>query len=319
MALSLKIEVKFKFMNMRKSLHITLVLLLSAITGVFAQNTYNLEFFTQETPPFTVYINGIKQHATSTTNVRVEGFVQPVLKLKVEFDDGSEPLTKSLFMPEQSAALSYQIRDTKKGYKVRFFSETPIHQYVAPPPSPEVVVVPYATVPVITETTTTTTTTTGVGNGGGINVGINGDGVGVNVSVGLGGLGGVYEETITTTTTTTTGVQTPIQQEVVSNEFGCAYPITNADFEEAKQTIEDASFDDTKLSIAKQIVRSNCMTAAQIRDLVSLMSFDDSKLTLAKFAYGYTYDYGNYFKVSQALDFESSIEELNAYIDAYRW
>ena len=43
------------------------------------------------------------------------------------------------------------------------------------------------------------------------------------------------------------------------------------------------------------------------------------KLDLAKFAYGYTYDIGNYFKVSQALDFSSSVEELNDYISTFRW
>jgi hypothetical protein len=91
------------------------------------------------------------------------------------------------------------------------------------------------------------------------------------------------------------------------------------DFREAKTTIDSKNFDDTRLNLAKQIIKSNCMTADQIRDLVGLMSYDDSKLTLAKFAYGYTYDYGNYFKVSQALEFESSVEELNEYIEKFRW
>jgi len=302
-----------------KSITLSLLFLFVGLSGALAQQTYNLEFFTTETPPFTVFINGIQQHSTSSTNVRVEGFIQPVLKLRVEFDDGSVPVTKSLFMPEQSAAISYQVKNTRKGYKVRYFSEVPIAQYVVAPPSPEVIVVPYATVPVVTQTTTTTTTTSG-GNGTGVNVGINGEGVGINVSVGIGGTGTVYEETTTTTTTTTTGGAIDVyEEEVVASEYGCSYPISDADFREAKQTIDDAAFDDSRLSIAKQIVKTNCMTADQVRDLVALMSFDDSKLSLAKFAYGYTYDYGNYFKVSQAFDFESSIEELNAYIDSYRW
>ena len=40
------------------------------------------------------------------------------------------------------------------------------------------------------------------------------------------------------------------------------------------------------------------MLSELVKDLVNLMSFDDTKLELAKFAYGYTYDIGNYFKVS---------------------
>ncbi len=35
-------------------------------------------------------------------------------------------------------------------------------------------------------------------------------------------------------------------------------------------------------------------------------------------AYGRTYDIGNYYKVNDAFTFESSIDELNGYINAYR-
>ena len=42
--------------------------------------------------------------------------------------------------------------------------------------------------------------------------------------------------------------------------------------------------------------------------------FESTKLEYAKFAYDFTYDKGNYFKVNDAFDFESSIEELDEYI-----
>jgi hypothetical protein len=181
-----------------KSFTLFLFFALFSIVNIFAQNTYNLEFFTQETPPFTIYINGIKQHVTPTNNVRVEGFVQPILKLRVEFIDNSDSVSKTLYLPEESSEVSYQIKSTKRGYKVRAFSFVPLNETPQVVESPNFVVVPYATVPVVSETTTTTTTTSG--NGTGINVGINGEGVGINVSLDIGGLGGVYEETTTTTT-----------------------------------------------------------------------------------------------------------------------
>ena len=56
--------------------------------------------------------------------------------------------------------------------------------------------------------------------------------------------------------------------------------------------------------------------AAQVRDLIGVFSFEDSKLDLAKYAYDHTYDIGNYYKVSDAFTFESSMEELNEYIEA---
>ncbi|MBK9515283.1 MAG: DUF4476 domain-containing protein, partial [Flavobacteriales bacterium] len=45
-------------------------------------------------------------------------------------------------------------------------------------------------------------------------------------------------------------------------------------------------------------------------------SFEDSKLDFAKYAYDRTYDIGNYFKVNDAFTFESSMDELNEFIQA---
>jgi len=43
-------------------------------------------------------------------------------------------------------------------------------------------------------------------------------------------------------------------------------------------------------------------------------TFEDTKLQFAKFAYGRTFDIGNYFVVNNAFDFSSSVDELNAFI-----
>jgi hypothetical protein len=45
-----------------------------------------------------------------------------------------------------------------------------------------------------------------------------------------------------------------------------------------------------------------------------LFDFEQSRLNYAKYAYGYTYDKGNYFNVNDAFDFETSIQELNNHI-----
>jgi hypothetical protein len=44
-----------------------------------------------------------------------------------------------------------------------------------------------------------------------------------------------------------------------------------------------------------------------------LFDFESTRLTFAKFAYKYTFDKGNYYKVNDAFQFESSIEELNQF------
>jgi hypothetical protein len=309
----------FLKLNVMKTITLFAISTVLAITNMIGQNTYNLEFFTDETPSFTIFINGIQQHATPTKNVRVEGFIQPILKLKVEFSDTGEVITKNLYMPEESSEITYQVKNTKRGYKVRGYSFVPINE--APPVvvRPEVIIVPYATVPVITQSITSSTTVSS-GNGTGVNMGVNTNGVGVNVSVNINESGSFYEETTTTTSISSSqsGVETYVM-DGYDGRIGCPWPLSEADFELAKQTIDSKNFDDTRLGMAKQIIRANCMFSDQVRDLVALMSFDDSKLELAKFAYSYTYDVGNYFKVSQSLDFESSVDELNDYIANYRW
>lgn len=95
---------------------------------------------------------------------------------------------------------------------------------------------------------------------------------------------------------------------------GCALPMSDADFNEAKKSISSKSFEDSKLAVAKQITSVNCLLASQVKEIMMLFSFEDSKLQFAKYAYAYTYDIGNYFKVNDAFNFEMTIDDLNEYI-----
>ena len=60
------------------------------------------------------------------------------------------------------------------------------------------------------------------------------------------------------------------------------------------------------------------MTAGQVKDMMSVFSFEGTKLDFAKFAYGRTYDIGNYYMVNDAFTFSTSISDLNEYINTYR-
>jgi hypothetical protein len=99
-----------------------------------------------------------------------------------------------------------------------------------------------------------------------------------------------------------------------SGPVGCPYPMTDLDFDNVKHTIEEKSFEDSKLTIAKQVVSSNCLFASEVKEIMDLFSFEDSRLDFAKFAYRYTFDLGNYYKVNAAFHFETTIDELNAFI-----
>jgi hypothetical protein len=104
-----------------------------------------------------------------------------------------------------------------------------------------------------------------------------------------------------------------------NGNVGCnGYPMTEARFNEVVQSIQAKSFDDSKLTMSKQVISSNCMTSNQVKRLMLLFSFEDTRLDLAKYAYGYTHDIGNYYQLNDAFTFESSIEELNEYTSGFR-
>jgi hypothetical protein len=205
----------------------------------------------------------------------------------------------------------------------------------APPSAPASSVVTYNpnAAPYTGETVTqqtTTTTTTGTPDGTvGINIGMNVNETGGGISMNMSGMETqgtvVTQQTTTTTVTTTTGGPSTAPPPPPASylpgyngPIGCPVPMMQQDFESMKSSINSKSFEESKLTIAKQILNTNCMLAGQVKEIMMLFSFEDTRLDYAKYAYGRTYDIGNYYKVNDAFTFESSIDDLNAYINSFR-
>jgi hypothetical protein len=182
----------------------------------------------------------------------------------------------------------------------------------------------------------------GTGENVNINMGVNGVGFNMSVKVDEGGLNtglgttnttNTTVRTTTTTTTTTSGTVKPVAPAVVevpapvkepevyrmpgySGPIGCSWPMSSTEFTEAKASIESKGFEETKMTMAKQIGRDRCFTVEQVKGIMGVFGFEDTKLDFAKYAYERTYDIGNYYKVNDAFSFETSVEELNEYIQA---
>ncbi len=103
-----------------------------------------------------------------------------------------------------------------------------------------------------------------------------------------------------------------------NNYYPPTYGMNAVDFDALKNSIRSKPFDSDKLLVAEQASASNRLTAQQVSELVQLMDFESSKLALAKSAYGNTVDKNNYYMVSNAFTFSSSITELSNYINNYR-
>lgn len=143
-----------------------------------------------------------------------------------------------------------------------------------------------------------------------INVNMGGMGIDMNVNISES-----YSETHTTTTTS--GGADHYVMPGYSGAIGCPWPMDESEFSNAQSSVSSKDFEESKLTVAKQITGSNCLTADQVKRIMGEFDFEDSKLEYAKFAYDKTYDIGNYYKLNDAFDFESSIDELNEYINGH--
>ena len=299
--------------------------------------------FSEQGEQFYVVINGVKQNAKPETNVKVSGMMQSWITAKIIFADGKTPdLDKKLALMSGGSEVKgyefvYAVKKNDKGYKLAYRSEALVAQ--TPPPAGQTVVV-YSTTPPPAEVTTTTistTTTTGATQtGDNVNLGVNVNGVGVNMNVNVNdgtGMGTTSTSSSTMTTTTTTsssssnmgyppGPPPPSGNVYVLEGYNgphnCNWPMSPGDFESAKASIKSKSFEDSKFTVAKQILGSNCMLSSQVKEVMLLFDFENTRLDFAKFAWGKTFDYGNYYKLNDAFTFESSIDDLNKYIETHK-
>jgi hypothetical protein len=237
---------------------------------------------------------------------------------------------------EEANAKSMQIENENSKYVIKMISKVPLAAPPAPvvynqtpPPAPartNTQVTTTTIAPPAQQTTVVQQTTTTTGNGANINTNSNMNGANVSMNINLNGAlntSSSYTET-STTTVHTTGAPVQAQQTNVyvmpgySGPTGCPWPMNEGDFANAKNSVASKSFEDSKLTMAKQIFDHNCLLSSQVRDMMSVFDFEATKLEFAKYAYGRTFDIGNYYKVNDVFDFETSISDLNAYINNYR-
>jgi hypothetical protein len=324
-----------------KSIYSLLAVAFLSISSI-AQNTSNLIVFSEDGLKFYLILNGIRQNETPVINVKVVDLNQPYYSAKIIFEDPKQPVLEKKYLQVTDAEgqgaleVTYKIKKNNKMVNVlRFFSQVPITQ--AAPPSTEVPVVHFNTTPMpeISTTVVTQETTVTSGNIGNTNTNIStgSNGANTNVSVNMGGVGinmnvNINDPTLNnststsyTTTTTTTTTNSNLNTNTasnstqnVSNANSCAAAnaMSSSSFLAAKQTITKQSFEDTRLTTVKQILKSNCLSCAQIKEVMLLFSFEANRLEVAKIAHDRCVDKNNYFLLNDAFQFESSVEELNS-------
>lgn len=301
--------------------------------------TSNIIVFSEAGEKFTFLVDGDQKNEAPATRVEAKGIKNETPLLVVNFADASIPSIRQNGYMEAGQEYTLRITTNKKGQRVlRPQGQTPLSAAGTPDAKPapaqftddapatkgEVIA---TDVPSGTGTTTTTTTTTVTEGGPGnvnMSIGVNGMGINMHVNDGTGGTTTTTSSTTTTTTTTSTTTGTNRTSPHV-HEHGadrteaavggaCRSAMPAAEFEKAKGSIQAKGFDETKLTLAKQIAGGNCLTSEQVKAVMGLFGFEANKLDFAKFAYDRVYDQGSYYKVNDAFSFSSSVDELNTYI-----
>lgn len=318
-----------------------LLFILFAIGKQATAQTSNAILFTENGEKFTAILNGLRQNDKPETNVKITGLIAEWYKLKVIFENTAQGEQNFNLSVQLGNETSYSIKKNNKGaYVLRLISTVPLAQAPVSAPAQNVVVYnqnPKQNTGVTHSQTTTSITTTHNENPDNVNInmGIDAGDQGGNISINMSGMDGETIQSETTTITTVTHSTTTTNQQTYDTEpvapvappsylpgytgaVGCTPPMTPSEFSAVKGTISSKSFEETKITIAKQIINSHCMFVSQVKEIMQMFSFEESKLDIAKYAYDHTYDTGNYYKLNDAFTFETSTDELNEYVNSRR-
>jgi len=92
--------------------------------------------------------------------------------------------------------------------------------------------------------------------------------------------------------------------------------IAETEFQEIYNTIKGQSFENTQVTMAKQIVRTKqCFTTLQIKRLIEIFRFENTKLDMAKYCYAFCIDRDDYYKINSLFTFSGSVDELTKFIN----
>jgi len=319
-----------------KHLFLISIIILTSIFGLAQTN--DLVVFSEKGEEFTLYVNSVKQNDNPLANVKVKDINGENFIVRIKFDTNTIPeITQNFWTESKNVMISAVIVQNKKGkYVLRYMGESPksdnessvkegpyISNKVQTENEPEVQESSNSNV-VITMDVKGNSESSNDNNKGetvALNMNVNVDGESMNVTAKIDNDNVTYNETTTTVVTTTNFNSNTVENEdnTVSNTetySRCTYAMSIDDFNDAKSSITSKSFEDTKLTTAKQICKNSCMTADQIRDINKLFSFEETRIDFAKYAYDYVFDSSKYYKVNDSFSFESSIEQLNEYIES---
>ena len=108
---------------------------------------------------------------------------------------------------------------------------------------------------------------------------------------------------------------TALSNKVNANIDSCKTAIDSAGFANFKANIAQQDFDDAKITIISNSLKTKCYSCEQVKTLLELFSFEEDKIAIAKKAYGHVVDPKNFEIIYAVFEFESSKKEIKQHID----
>lgn len=331
-----------KYLIMRKILFFIIAFIIS---GSVMSQSRNLVIFHEDGEKFIVFLNGMKKNDAAKSNVKMTGLKADFFKVKIEFENNSlGSFKKSLWLEDNGMEYTFNIHQRNNGkMTLRPVSQTEIteltstdeyedsEKYEDPQQSGEGEVNEGHTTVTHSETYTTEGNPRGRTESASVKMKVSDSGMDVSVEDKHGGADVNVdfdvegETTHTTTTTTTTSSSSSsydddseknVSTTTTTYSGNCEMPISEGDFQEAVSSINSKSFADSKMTVAKQVAKNECLTTSNVKEIIKIFNFEEKRIEFAKYAYDYVYNPNKYYKVNDVFDYESSIEELNEYIES---
>jgi hypothetical protein len=88
--------------------------------------------------------------------------------------------------------------------------------------------------------------------------------------------------------------------------------LTESQFAAALNTLRARAFESARIGLAQELLRSQCISCAQLRQMLELFTFEQTRLDLARFAYPLVADPAHFSEVYSVFQFPASVAELRA-------
>jgi hypothetical protein len=108
-------------------------------------------------------------------------------------------------------------------------------------------------------------------------------------------------------------------QDRYDNGYQDRTVISDTEFIKLKNNVRFSTSDNSRLMIVKQGIDGSYFTAAQVKELVLLLSYESAQLEIAKYAYGKTVNQADYLLyLNDVFVSKTNKEELSRYVANYR-